>query len=216
MGFQPMSGRSGRFCADERELSILILSETTPRWTKRQAGSLSYSVLRGSNSRLIKAGGEEGKRNWKPNKEGRVIRIISAVVVTSVIISAAPIAPALSSVSVVSVTSATIAAVIVPVAAGMSGGMTGMGATGLRRSNSEEGEQNKTQCCYGFHVNYRNSVVKWQTLELFADGSSSYLKPTLTRRRKYGRRDFEGARFRSGDRNNRYHSSDKAKLSAFQ
>ena len=163
---------------------IVVIGDTSRSGTKRQAGSLSYSAFRGSNSRLIKAGNEEGKRNRKPDKERGVVRIISATVITSAVISAAPIAPALSSVSVVSVTAVIIAAVIVPVAAGMNGGMTGMGGTGLRRSNSEEGNKNKTQRCYGFHVNYYNSVVRWRTLGLFADGSSSYQNPALNPSKK--------------------------------
>jgi hypothetical protein len=142
------------------------------------------SYVRSSKSRLIKAGNEEGKRNRKPDKERRVVRIISAVVITSAVISAAPIATVLSSVSVVSVTAVIIPAMIVPVAAGMNGSMTGMGGTGLRRSNSEEGNKNKTQRCYGFHVNYYNSVARWQTLELFADGSSSYQNPPLNPTKK--------------------------------
>jgi hypothetical protein len=127
---------------------------------------VEYSAL----ASLIKAGNEERKGNRKPDKEGRIIRIISAVVITSPIISAVPVASALSSVSVVSVT-AVIISVVTPVviatAAGMNGSMTGMGRAGLGRSNSEQGDKNKTQHCYGFHVNYCNSVAQPRTLALY-------------------------------------------------
>jgi hypothetical protein len=120
---------------------ILVICDTS---RSGQNDRLETYPTIGSIISLIKAGNEKRERNWEPDKERRVVRVVAAAVVTSVIISALPVAPALSSVRVVSATAAIIAAVIIPavtaMAAGMNGGMTSMGGTGLRRSNAEEGE----------------------------------------------------------------------------
>lgn len=81
---------------------------------------------------LIKAGNEERERNRKPDKERRVIRVIPAVVITSLIISTLPVASTSPSVSVVAVAAAIIAAVIIPVIIAVAAGMTGMGSAGSR------------------------------------------------------------------------------------
>jgi hypothetical protein len=149
---------NAQFCAFYVDLltrPVSVKFRNRNRWDRLEAYPTECSEVR--MVRLIEAWNKEGKRNRKPNKERRIVRVISAVVISSTIISAAPIASALSSVSVVSVTAVTIAAVITPVViavpASMNGGTTGMGGTGLRRSNSEEGDKDKTQRCYGFHVN---------------------------------------------------------------
>jgi hypothetical protein len=123
----------------------------------------------------LKAGNEKRERDREPDKEGRVVRVIAAVVVTAAIISAAPVASALAAAGVVSVT-AVVVAVIIPVvvtaAAGMNGSMTSMSGAGLRGSNAEEGDYKNTQRCYGFHLTYYNSVARSRTLGLFVTRQS--------------------------------------------
>jgi hypothetical protein len=105
-------------------------------------------------------------RNRKSYEEGRVVGVVSAVVILATIIPAVPVTGTvppvivvpLTPVSVVPITPA-IVAVVISVTAGMNGGMTGMDGTSLRRSNSDEGYQNKAQCVYGFHGIYYYSVT---------------------------------------------------------
>ena len=124
------------------------------------------------NWNLIKAGKKEGNR--KPYKEGRVVGVVSAVVILATIIPALPVAGAVTPVVVVTLTPVSvvpitpvIVAVVISVTAGMNGGMTGMDGTSLRRSNSDNGYQDKTQCFYGFHSIYHSSADLPRTLEVF-------------------------------------------------
>ena len=119
------------------------------------------------NSNLI-AGKKERDRNRdrEPYKEGRVVGIVSAVVILATIIPAVPVTGAVPSVGVVPLTSVgvvpiapAIVAVVISVTAGMNGGMTGMDGTSLRRTNADQGYQNKTQYFYGFHGIYHYSVT---------------------------------------------------------
>src|SRR5271157_5402119 len=111
------------------------------------------------NWNLIKAGKKERNRNRKPYKEGRVVGVVSAVVILATIIPALPVAGAVTPVGVVALTPASvvpitpvIVAVVISVTAGMNG-------TSLRRSNSDDGYQDKAQCFYGFHSIYYSSAT---------------------------------------------------------
>ena len=65
---------------------------------------------------------------------------------------------ALTPASVVPITPV-IVAVVISLTAGMNGGMTGMDGTSLRRSDSDDGYQDKAQCFYGFHSIYYSSAT---------------------------------------------------------
>jgi|ERR1700720_2429644 hypothetical protein len=96
---------------------------------------------------LIEAGKKERNRDRKPYKEGRVVGVVTAVVILAAIVPTAPIAGAVPSIGVVPLPSVgvvpltpasvvpitpVIVAVVISVAAGMNGGMTGMDGAGLR------------------------------------------------------------------------------------
>jgi hypothetical protein len=49
--------------------------------------------------------------------------------------------------------------VIVAVVISVTGGMTGMDGTSLRRSNSDDGYQDKVECFYGSHSIYHYSAT---------------------------------------------------------
>ena len=123
---------------------------------------------------LIKVGKKERNRNRRPYKEGRVVGVVSAVVISATIIPAVPVAGAVTPVGVVTLTPASvvpitpvIVAMVISVTAGLNGGMTAMDGTSLRRSNSDDGYQEKAQCSYGFHSIYHSSVDLPRTLEVF-------------------------------------------------
>jgi hypothetical protein len=73
------------------------------------------------------------------------------------IVASLPVAPVVASVRVVPI-SPVVITVVITVAAGMNGGMTGMDGTGVRRGNTDEGNQEQTQCVYCFHGIYCYSV----------------------------------------------------------
>jgi hypothetical protein len=130
-------------------------------------GGKEYSL---GNWNLIKAGKKERNRNRKPYKEGRVVGVVSAVVILATIIPALPVAGAVTPVGVVALTPASvvpITPVIVAVVISVTAGMTGMDGTSLRRSNSDDGYQDKAQCSYGFHSIYHSSVDLPRTLVVF-------------------------------------------------
>ena len=129
-----------------------------------------YVLHRGTNILLgncnLIAGKKERNRNREPYKEGRVVGVVSAVVILATIIPALPVAGAVTPVGVVPLTPASVVpitpviiAVVISATAGMNGGMTGMGGTSSRRSNSDDGYQDKAQCFYGFHCIYHSSVT---------------------------------------------------------
>ena len=64
-------------------------------------GGEKYSL---GNWNLIKAGKKERNRNRKPYKEGRVVGVVSAVVILATIIPALPVAGAVTPASVVPIT----------------------------------------------------------------------------------------------------------------
>ena len=135
------------------------------------------------NSNLIAGKKERDRnRNRKPYKEGRIVGVVSAVVILATIISAVPVTGAVPSVGVVPLTSVgvvpltpigvvpiapisvvpiapAIVAVVISVTAGMNGGMTYMDGTSLRRGNSDDGYQDKAQGSYGVHGIYYYSVT---------------------------------------------------------
>jgi hypothetical protein len=104
------------------------------------------------NWNLIEAGNEERNRNRKPYKEGRVVGVVAAAVILAAVVPTTPVAGAVPSVGVVPLSpvavvpvTPVIVAMVIRVAAGMNGGMTGMDGTSLRRSNSDDGYQDKAQ-----------------------------------------------------------------------
>jgi hypothetical protein len=87
---------------------------------------------------LIEPGKKERNRDWKPYKEGRVVRVVAAVVILAAIVPTAPVASVVPSVGVVPLTPASvvsitpaIVALVISVPGGMNGGMTDMDGTGL-------------------------------------------------------------------------------------
>ena len=113
------------------------------------------------NCNLI-AGKKERNRNREPYKEGRVVGVESAIVILATIIPALPVAGAVTPVGVVPLTPASvvpITPVIVAVVISVTGGMTGMDGTSLRRSNSDDGYQDKAECFYGSHSIYHYSAT---------------------------------------------------------
>jgi hypothetical protein len=109
---------------------------------------------------LIEAGKKERNRNRKPYKKGRVEGVVATVVILAAIVPTAPVAGAVPSVGVVPLTAVgvvsltpmsvvpvtpVIVAVVISLAAGMNGGMTSVDRTGLSRSNSDDGYQDKAQ-----------------------------------------------------------------------
>jgi hypothetical protein len=115
---------------------------------------------------LIEARKKERNGDRKPYKEGRVVRVVAAVVILAAIVPTAPVAAAVLPVGVVALPSVgvvplppvgvvpltpasvvpitpVIVAVVISVAAGMNGRMTGMDGTSLRGSNSDDGYQDK-------------------------------------------------------------------------
>lgn len=112
-------------------------------------------------------------RDRKPYKEGRVVGVVSAVVILAPIVPSMPVTGAVPSVGVVPLTpvgvvpitpasvvpiTPVIVAVEISVTAGMNSGVTGMDGASLRRGNSDDGEQDKAQGSYGFHGIYHYSV----------------------------------------------------------
>jgi hypothetical protein len=103
--------------------------------------------LFGNFGALIEAGKKERNRDRKPDKEGRVVGVVAAVVILAAIVPTAPVAGAAPSVGVVPLPpvgvvplppvgvvpmTPVIVAVVSSVAAGMNGGMTGMDGTSVR------------------------------------------------------------------------------------
>ena len=136
-----------------------VMLHLSPKIPDSRAAEVSYSTIdlcfrwynrRGEersleNWMLIKAGKKERKR--KPDKKGRVIGVVAAVVILATIIPAMPVAATVPSIGVVPltpmivvpVTSASVVsiapviiAVVIPATAVVNGGMTRMAVPSLR------------------------------------------------------------------------------------
>jgi hypothetical protein len=136
----------------------------TPNVETRIPDLSAHSLVRAA---LIEAWNEERNGDRQPDEERRVIGIIAAVVVAPMIVATLPVAPVVSSVCVVAMSPVVVVSVVISAASGMNSGVTGMDGTGVRRSNTDGGNQDEAQGVYSFHGIYCYSTHCPQALGVF-------------------------------------------------